>query len=147
MSQKQKIYIPTYISSIDYKPARVLPHIYFYNGTKATDTWYIQNNSGSAQLQQQFPYFDNYSGNTPTTSSLSLLFYNETNPYGEIPSQSLYSEYWSDYVDLLYDPRTRLFDCSAIIPLADYFKMELNPTLSIRLQEYLFLHNKEQPLL
>jgi len=126
MAQKQKIYIPTFISSIDYKPARVLPHIYFYNGVKQSDDYYIQNSSGSSVLQQTFPYFDNYSGNVPTTASLSLLFNNETAPYGEIPSQSLYSTYWSDYVNLLYNPRTRVFNAEAIIPLADYFKMELN---------------------
>ena len=101
MAQKQKIYIPTFISSIDYKPVRVLPHIYFYNGTKTSDDYFIQNNSGSSVLQQQFPYFDNYSGNVPSTSSLSLLFNNETSAYGETPTASLYSTYWSDYASII----------------------------------------------
>ena len=47
---KNKIYIPTFISSVNYAPARVLPHIYFYNGTKQTDDYYVQgyvnNNTG-----------------------------------------------------------------------------------------------------
>lgn len=130
-----KVYIPTFISSIDYKPARVLPHIYFYNGTVFTDNWYVEeNNSGSVQFNSLniFPYFDNYQGNFPTTSSLSLLFFNETAPYGDIPNESLYSTYWSDYVSLLYNPRTRLFEASAIIPLADYFKIELNDIVEWR---------------
>lgn len=130
-----KIYIPTFISSIDYKPARVLPHIYFYNGTLQTNDWYIENNnSGTMEYHSQsyFPYFDNYQGNLPSTSSLSLLFNNETAPYGEIPTASLYSEYWSTYVNLLYYPTTRLIECSAIIPLADYFKMELNDIVEWR---------------
>lgn len=129
---QNKIYIPTFISSIDYKAARVLPHVYFYNGTLPTDTWYIQDNSGSAHEQTAFPYFDNYQGNLPQTGSRSLLFFNETSVYGETPTGSLYSEYWETYVTLLYAPTTRLFNCDAIIPLADYFKMELNDVVEWR---------------
>jgi hypothetical protein len=133
-----RIYIPTFISSITYNPARVLPRIYFYNGTKTTDAYYIQGyQSGSTSVIESrefgvFPYFDNYSGNTPDSGSRSLLFNNETAAYGTIPSGSLYSEYWEDYVSLLYNPKTRLLDCSAIIPLADYFKMELNDVVEFR---------------
>lgn len=143
MAQKQKIYIPTYISSIDYKPARVLPHVYFWNGMRETDTFYVQSyasgsnkNSITASAFEQFPYFDNYNvvaGETfPSTGSLSLLFNNEVAQYGTASNNSLYSEYWSSYVNLLYNPRTRLVDCSAIIPLADYFKMELNDIVEWR---------------
>jgi hypothetical protein len=60
------------------------------------------------------------------------LFNNETAPYGETPSASLYSEYWSTYVDLLYNPVTRVINCKAIIPLADYYKIELNDIVEWR---------------
>jgi hypothetical protein len=60
------------------------------------------------------------------------LFLNENAVYGETPTGSLYSEYWETYVDLLYKPTTRLFNCQAIIPLADYFKMELNDIVEWR---------------
>jgi len=132
------IYIPTFISSVTYQPARVLPHIYFYNGTRETDTWYLEgfntNSTSSVRVHPStiFPYFDNYSGNTPTTSSLSLLFNNEAAVYGEAPTASLYQTYWETYVSLLYNPKTRLLNCSAIIPLADYFKMELNDIVNFR---------------
>ena len=130
-----KIYIPTFISSVNYDPTRVLPHVYFYNGMKDTNTYFVEYlNSGSVASSglSAFPYFDNYQGNNPTTSSRTLLFNNETAPYGEMPSQSLYSEYWEKYVTLLYSPTTRIFDCEAIIPLADYFKMELNDIVEWR---------------
>jgi hypothetical protein len=133
---KNKIYIPTFISSIDYKPARVLPHIYFYNGVKTCDNYYVESLDATGSIQYHsnavFPYFDNYEGSTPSSGSRSLLFNNETAAYGDIPTGSLYSEYWETYVNLLYNPRTRLFDCSAIIPLADYFKMELNDIVEWR---------------
>lgn len=136
MAQKQKIYLPTFISSINYDAARVLPHIYFYNGTKACEPYYIENELGVANQFESFPYFDNYSGNITTSSSLSLLFNNEAAVYGEAPSASLYSTYWEKYVELLYNPRTRVMNCSAIIPLADYFKMNLNDIVQFRGNHY-----------
>ena len=127
-----KVYIPTFISSIDYKPARVLPHLYFFNGMLQCDQYFIENEVGEPEQQSYFPYFDNYSGNLPTTESKSLLFFNEPSFYGTTPTNSLYSEYWSDYVELLYNPYTRTIQCSAIIPLADYFKMNLNDIVEWR---------------
>lgn len=131
MSTKQRIFIPTFISDINFRPARVLPHIYFYNGLKPCESYYISSGSDAIEYTS-FPYFDNYSGANTTTSSISLLFNNEVAPYGDIPSASLYTEYWETYVELLYNPRTRLLNCSAIIPLADYFKIQLNDIVEFR---------------
>ena len=135
MSTKQRIFIPTYISSVDYQPARVQPRLLFYNGLKDCEPYYVASGSAALATNQAlnaFPYFDNYSGQNTTTSSLSLLFFNEEAPYGVPPTASLYTEYWEDYVELLYNPRTRLLNASAIIPLADYFKMELNDIVDFR---------------
>jgi hypothetical protein len=142
MSQSIPLYIPTYISSIDYQPARVLPRLLFYNGKVDCQPYYIQGFENAnpftvvvAEQQTTFPYFDNYnvvSGSFPTTDSLSLLFNNETSPYGQIPTANLYADYWQTYVELLYNPYTRLLNCAAIIPLADYFKMNLNDIVEFR---------------
>ena len=135
---KNKIYIPTFISSVNYAPARVLPHIYFYNGLKVSETWYLQGyqngNTGSVTSHplESFPYVDNYEGQDPTSGSKSLLFFNEPAVYGTTPTGSLYTEYWDKYISLLYNPRTRLFNCEGIIPLADYFQMELNDIVEWR---------------
>ena len=139
MSQIIPIYIPTYISDAAYKPSRVLPRLFFYNGMVECETWWLE--SGSAAIggvtfaQDKFPYFDNYNvvtGSFPTDGSLSLLFNNEAASYGAIPSGSLYTNYWETYISLLYNPKTRLVNCSAIIPLADYVKMELNDIVNFR---------------
>ena len=133
-----RIYIPTFISSVDFQPARVLPHIYFFNGLKDCEPYYIQHYTDdtktqvTSSLQQSFPYFDYYDGLVPSTGSNSLLFFNEQPAYGTTPTASLYTEYWDKYISLLYDPRTRLIDASAIIPLADYFAMELNDIVQWR---------------
>jgi hypothetical protein len=139
MSQIIPIYIPTFISDQNYNPGRVLPHIYFYNGVIDCETYWIESgsltNSGVTYQQNVFPYFDNYnvvSGSFPTTNSDSLLFNNEGASYGEIPTENLYTTYWETYVELLYNPKTRLLNASAIIPLADYFQMELNDIINFR---------------
>lgn len=143
MSQIIPINIPTFISDQNYNPTRVLPHIYFYNGLLDCQTYYIESGSltaeGFTRELNQFPYFDNYNvvtGSYPTSDSLSLLFFNEQAAYGQTPTETLYSTYWSKYVELLYNPRTRLFNASAIIPLADYFQMELNDIVEWRSNYY-----------
>jgi hypothetical protein len=135
MATRQKIFIPTYISSVTYAPGRVQPRILFYNGLKPCEEYYIASGS-QPQVQEAFPYFDNYSGQQTDQTSLSLLFNNEEAVYGETPSGSLYSQYWESYVNLLYNPRTRLLNASAIIPLADYFRMELNDIVDFRGNQY-----------
>ena len=103
------------------------------------ETWNFESgslvDSGVVKEQPQFPYFDHYnvvSGSFPTTGSHSLLFLNEQPVYGGVPDQNLYTEYWSDYINLLYSPKTRLINCSAIIPLAEYFDLELNDVVNWR---------------
>jgi hypothetical protein len=146
-NQKIPIYIPTYIGDATYAPARVQPRLLYYNGILDCEDYYINgfnNHTASAFTLDKkpldtFPYFDNYnvvSGSFPTTGSKSLLFYNEQPAYGIAPTASLYSTYWSDYVNLLYNPRTRLLNASAIIPLADYFDMELNDIVEFRGNQY-----------
>jgi hypothetical protein len=131
MAQTNPIYIPTFINSEAYAPARVLPHIYFFNGNKPCKPFWFQgyNDAANTVIPQQyssFPYFGNYSGIVSTSDSISLLFNNEETPYGDIPTESLYTQYWETYITLLYNPKTRLINCSGIIPLANYFDMELN---------------------
>jgi hypothetical protein len=139
MSQRIPINIPTFISDQNYNPNRVLPRIFFFNGMVDCEQYYIESgslvNNGATKEVTQFPYFDHYnvvSGSFPTTGSRSLLFLNENPAYGSQPNENLYTEYWSNYVNLLYSPKTRLINASAIIPLADYFDMELNDIVNWR---------------
>ena len=139
---KNKIFIPYFISNEQFAPARVLPRLFFYNGTKQCDIIKVQYyNTGSTLVTidtfTAFPYFDHYSGETTTTSSLSLLFLNEEPVYGtQPPSQSLYDKYWANYVNLLYDPKTRLLRCSAVLPFDVYQNIELNDIVQLRSNYY-----------
>lgn len=140
MSQNIPLYIPTYINNQEYSPARVQPRILYYNGQVACQPFYVIDGSNATNQVNNFPYFDNYSvpsgSQFPTVDSKSLLFYNEQSVYGTAPTASLYSTYWEQYVNLLYNPRTRLINASAIIPLAEYFNMELNDIVEFRGNDY-----------
>jgi hypothetical protein len=135
MSQIIPIYIPTFISDQNYNPSRVLPRLFFYNGKLDCETYWLADVNSGAVTRNQFPYFDNYNvvdGEFPTTGSRSLLFNNEEPVYGTAPVKSLYSKYWETYVQLLYNPVTRLINASAIIPFAEYTKLELNDVIEWR---------------
>jgi hypothetical protein len=139
MSQRIPIYIPTFISDQNYNPNRVLPRIFFFNGMVDCETYCIESGSlntvGIIKEVSQFPYFDHYNvitGSFPTSNSDSLLFNNENPVYGQQPTETLYTTYWSSYVELLYNPKTRLIGASAIIPLSEYFDTELNDIVNWR---------------
>jgi hypothetical protein len=140
MAQIIPIFIPTYISDVNYSPSRVQPRLLYYNGQIDCERFYVLNQNSAFNEVNQFPYFDNYSvpsgSQFPTSGSKSLLFFNEQAAYGTAPTASLYSEYWSSYVNLLYNPRTRLLNMAAVIPLADYIDMELNDIVQFRGNDY-----------
>jgi hypothetical protein len=140
------IWIPYYIADDKYTPARVLPRLLFYNGLVNASPYWIQGYTDSAKTtiqsnkQTQYPYFDVYSTGSlngtssiyPQANSKSLLFNNEQAVWGSTPTASLVSEYYDKYLALLYNPRTRLVDATAVIPLADYFNIELNDIAEFR---------------
>ena len=140
MAQIIPLYIPTYISDQNYNPVRVQPRLLYYNNTVQCESYYIRDAADVTNEINVFPYFDNYSvvsgSQFPTVDSKSLLFFNEQPVYGLAPSSSLFSEYWNPYVQLLYNPRTRLLNMSAVIPLADYIDMELNDIVEFRGNDY-----------
>ena len=140
------MWIPYYIADAQYTPARVLPRLLFYNGLVNASPYWIQGYYDSTKAivssnkQTQYPYFDNYSTGSlngtssvyPQVNSKSLLFNNEQAVWGTTPTASLVSEYYDKYLALLYNPRTRLVDATAVIPLADYFNIELNDIAEFR---------------
>ena len=136
---KIPIYIPTFISSVTYNPVTVYPRLFFYNGKLDCEPYWFINGNNTPIQQTSFPYVDHYnvvSGSFPTTDSKSLLFQNESAIYGSIPNDSLYTQYWEKYISLLYNPRTRLLNCKGLIPLAKYFKIELNDLVTFKGNTY-----------
>jgi hypothetical protein len=138
-----RINIPTFITDEDFTPTRVNPRLFFYNGLIDVQDYKVtaltSPSSRFVYNQTQIPYFDHYSaqsGQFPTSGSNSLLFFNESPAYGSIPQNTLFTQYWSRYIELLYNPRTRLIECSGVIPLSDYIDLELNDIITWRGNHY-----------
>jgi len=138
-----RINIPTFITDEDFTPTRVNPRLFFYNGLIDVQDYKVtaltSPSSRFVYNQTQIPYFDHYSaqsGQFPTSGSNSLLFFNESPAYGSIPQNTLFTQYWSRYIELLYNPRTRLIECSGVVPLADYIDLELNDIIEWRGNHY-----------
>ena len=133
--------IPLYIGDQNYAPTQVFPRLMFFNGMVSSSQYWIEgqisaaNREVVANNESVYPYFDNYNvitGSFPTSGSRSLLFNNEQATLGSTPQNSLIDEYWRTYLELLYDPRTRLVNASAVIPFAAYFNMQLNDLVQFR---------------
>ena len=138
-----RVNIPTFVTDADFTPTRVNPRLFFYNGLIDVPEYRVSYLTGVSSRfvtsKNQIPYFDHYSvvsGSFPTSGSNSLLYFNESPAYGSIPSDTLYTQYWSKYIDLLYNPRTRLIECSAVLPLSDYIDLELNDIIEWRGNHY-----------
>lgn len=141
------LYIPTFIANENFTPAKVNPRIFFYNGKKSISPGFVfggWNSSGGGSstytTYTEFPYFDHYSGSAastdPDSNSESLLFFNEPTAYGSLPTNNLYTNYWSKYIELLYNPKTRFIECEAVIPFAEYINMELNDVVLFKGTHY-----------
>ena len=138
-----RINIPTFVTDEEFTPTKVNPRLFFYNGLIDSAEYRVSALTGPdsrfVYTENQIPYFDHYSvesGTFPTSDSNSLLFFNESPAYGSIPQNTLFTQYWSKYIELLYNPRTRLIECSGIIPLADYIDLELNDIIEWRGNHY-----------
>jgi hypothetical protein len=159
------MFIPYYITNDPATPAaRVMPRLMFYNGLLPATPYWVDYASTAGSTPDfnddfnddfgpltgatsvfsvqysQYPYFDNYSVVTgsalPSAESYSLLYNNETPSLGTTPTGNLINTYWQTYLELLYNPRTRLVNAAAVIPLADYFDMELNDVVQFRSNYY-----------
>jgi hypothetical protein len=139
-----KMFIPTFIANAEFQPAQVRPRMFFYNSKLQTSPYSFGFKTGVStsfyDTKEEFPYFDHYSTGSgedlPATDSDSNLFLNEAASLGSIPNDTLYTKYWSKYITLLYDPKTRLIECAGIIPFADYVELQLNDIVFFRGNHY-----------
>jgi len=128
--------IPAFVADQNYKPATVFPRIFFYNGQRNVEGYYLFFNPNTSLSYNVAPHFGHYNNAIQTTGSRSLLFLNETPNFGTTPDESLYTKYWSTYISLLYNPKTRMINAKAVIPIAEYFDIELNDVAFFRGNHY-----------
>lgn len=83
------------------------------------------------------PFCELVSSVTGSTAE-SLAFSDEINPYLEdIPEDSLYSNYWSSYINQTYNQQVKVFTLSAYLNLGVYSRLSLNDTILWKGRKYL----------
>lgn len=112
----------------DYKPIQEELILFYFQDFKNTNSWY---RLGGNSLTYQ-PVSASYT-NTPTTgaSSISCTFGLESSAEGDIPTQTLYMNFWHEFISRLYSTRTRVFICNAYIPVGEWLKMALNDNIVV----------------
>lgn len=100
------------------QPIQPKPRIFFYNGLQDNPiNWYLNTSlspGATGQAQSKYPLVSNYQSFPPDTFTLDLTFQSKRplwSPLSTYTGQTgvnLYTNYWSDYIDWIYDPYNRI---------------------------------------
>jgi hypothetical protein len=98
--------------------------------------WYLRIDDGTttAVTGDLFPFFSVYSKDLPSVEDKSLLFGTEA-PFTQIvasPANTLYFQYWAQYVAELYSNEARLLTCSVRLSRAELFDVDFNDKIFIK---------------
>ena len=123
-------YIPKPVILYDYNPNDITDLI-------GTDFWFNTNATGGTSTQYTYykafgqEYFDE-------TDTYSLNFNQQQSTLtNEIVSNSLYSQYYENYLTNIFDSKARLIKVSGILPTSLLTTLKLNDRLIIRDKRYL----------
>ena len=125
-------------NSPDYKPYVPKPVLLYQNNLSTVGTGaVIKFNNGTtiASVTSYIPF-----GQDATISGVdySLNFNSDISSFTEqIETNSLYASYYEDYLDNLFDSKTRQVNVKTIIPLRFLNKLKLNDTLIVRDKKYI----------
>jgi len=134
---------PDQPNSAQIQPIVPLPRLYHYNGLQSNPTsWYLYNlpdGAGTGQAQNSYPLVSPYSSWPPdlfSTINLNFLSKPQTwsanSTYVAQTAQDLYTKYWSEYVDWLYDPFNRKVALTLRLDPADILELAFNDRIWIK---------------
>lgn len=125
------------------EPIVPIPRLYHYNGLQSNPIpWYLYNQtsgSGIGQPQNTYPLISPYSSWPPDLfSTVNLNFQSKPQPWSPNStlvgqtSQDLYTVYWSEYVDWLYDPYNRKVALTLRLDPYDVAELAFNDRIWIK---------------
>jgi hypothetical protein len=138
----------------DLKPYIPKPMLIYCNGLvdtlTGTDRIYVTNSSGAATQITNYNRFSNEYDNLPTdidhSQLMTLNFGNEQSSWlNEFAPQGLYYRHYKNYIDNLYNIKTRLVKVKALLPpsiLGSTVKNGAGIPLGIALNDRLVIRNK-----
>ena len=125
------------------EPIVPLPRLYHYNGLQSNPIpWYLYNGlsgSGSGLAQNSYPLISPYSSWPPDLfSTVNLNFLSKEQPWSSASTligntaQDLYTVYWDEYIDWLYDPYNRKVALTLRLDPADVAELSFNDRIWIK---------------
>jgi hypothetical protein len=125
------------------QPIVPIPRCVHYNGLQSNPIpWYLNNGvsgGGTGQTQNTYPLVSNYSSWPPDqfeTVNLNFLskqaLWSSASTYIGQTSRDLYTDYWSEYVDWIYDPFNRKVKLTLRIDPADVLGFSFNDRIWIK---------------
>jgi hypothetical protein len=130
-------------NSAQIEPIVPLPRLYHYNGLQSNPIpWYLFNGvsgSGTVIAQNSYPIISQYSSWPPNQfTTVNLNFLSKQQPWSanstliSTTSQDLYTKYWSEYVDWLYDPFNRKVSLTVRLDPVDVLELGFNDRIWIK---------------
>jgi len=130
------------------QPISPIPRILHYNGLQSHPIpWYLYNglnSGGTGQAQNFYPLVSPFSSWPPdqfSTISLSYLskpaLWSAGSSYISQTSQDLYTKYWADYVEWLYDPFNRKVNLTLRLDPGDVLALRFNDRVWVKDSWYL----------
>ncbi len=115
-----------------------LPMVAYWTGLSTLiEDWQLEEDSGTTPTPvslTSFPIFSNYSADEPAVSDLDLNFGMEA-PFFPIPvnpANTLYFEYWAQYVTELYSDEARLMTCTMRLDKRELADFEFSDNIFIK---------------
>ena len=132
--------------AIEYVPIKPKTRILFYNGMQDVSgvEWYLNNDSGVASLQTDWPLVSPYENWPIVSTSLNLNFSNDTRYYIN-PSpgsgyfdqgSTLFDEYWSRYIASLYNKFSRRLTAKFILNNVDLQNLTFDDVIFVNGKYY-----------
>lgn len=117
-----------YVGDTDGEPMQIDFLLAYYAGKKSINSTYLIDFNTQTEFAVMSPFSD-----YPTSSSTSksLAFGLEACYLGDMPTNTLYMEYWQPYLSRLYATSSRLVTMTAIVPVGEWLNLDLNDTLAI----------------
>ena len=127
----------------DLEPYIGAPMIFYSNGTldiSATPIGFLDESGltpSPADPMEQCVFISNVDNKVAADVTQMLTFGLELDPYhGKAFNETLYSQFWEDYVTDLYSPSRRVYSFKAILPITTIYQLKMNDKLVIAGKRY-----------
>jgi len=138
----------------DLKPYIPKPMLIYLNGTLPTDfitanKIYVTTETGVTQIPNYNRFsneYDSFPADTTRKGLMTMNFSNEQSPwYNVLAPKGLYYRHYKNYIDNLYNIKTRVIKCKALFPpslLGSTVTDSVGKKLGIELNDRLIIRNK-----